>query len=487
MNLDDQLQQLHELTNHQFYSLHVMRTLTLHHSNLEAAANDLLAQLEQKKEGMKKRKNERELPRENSRLQRGNTGKSIDDPPLTWHEISQNQPNHHLPSEYQFKFKSTTSHIQKKDLLPLFDAPEFPSLASPRQQGGERKTGKVGNSMVKSNSNMNGMNQRSVTGELVESFQGYKIGQVVNQEVEKPLFAFSENEEEKDGVDLLTLAKQKDKKEKNEKGKIIQEKPKNSAGVIVKAKPKDKTKPSPIIPDEAVDNYSELLQSMFPNVTLEEITIALETSGNNLAKAVDSIVIVENSAKVGRFKLPDLRAKSPKKDRNSGICEICGVIFQDELDDAARKNIYKIHHGPVKKMVEERSKLIQQSIQAYARGEKSLAHERSKMASQLQEEIEQAEINSSGEIFYHFNCRHVSDPTKIDLHGLHTEEAIFYVMERLAFLRNFDVSHLTVITGVGNHSIGKAILLPSLIEALEKEKFGFDLSRAGQIIVKVKH
>ena len=81
----------------------------------------------------------------------------------------------------------------------------------------------------------------------------------------------------------------------------------------------------------------------------------------------------------------------------------------------------------------------------------------------------------------------MTDPTKMDVHGLHAEEAEFYVRERLLFLSRFDVSELAVITGAGTHSLGRSMIQPALVAMLEAERYSFDQRRAGVIVVRVRH
>ena len=83
--------------------------------------------------------------------------------------------------------------------------------------------------------------------------------------------------------------------------------------------------------------------------------------------------------------------------------------------------------------------------------------------------------------------RFANDLTKIDVHGLHSEEAVYLVLQRLDFLRQFDVTELSIITGVGSHSIGRAVIQPALISALEENHYSYDNRIAGQILVRVKH
>ena len=75
----------------------------------------------------------------------------------------------------------------------------------------------------------------------------------------------------------------------------------------------------------------------------------------------------------------------------------------------------------------------------------------------------------------------------MDIHGLHAEEAQYFVLKRLEFLKVFDADELVVITGVGNHSLDRQMVRPALLAALEKGKFAVDQSYKGKLIIRIRH
>ncbi|KAI9592187.1 hypothetical protein BDF19DRAFT_339153, partial [Syncephalis fuscata] len=76
----------------------------------------------------------------------------------------------------------------------------------------------------------------------------------------------------------------------------------------------------------------------------------------------------------------------------------------------------------------------------------------------------------------------------IDLHGLHVDEAVYFLDARLWDLEAENTRRCFVFTGSGRHSAGRAKLLPAVLEYLVDEGFNVaDCSpdrRGGMLIVE---
>ena len=98
------------------------------------------------------------------------------------------------------------------------------------------------------------------------------------------------------------------------------------------------------------------------------------------------------------------------------------------------------------------------SHQAYASGDRALAHALSQKGKQHGENMKAYNEQAKNFIFY-VNNASLPDDT-MDLHGLYVEEAVDVLRGRVADIRQ---EGLWVIVGRGNHSVGEARLGPAVV------------------------
>lgn len=97
------------------------------------------------------------------------------------------------------------------------------------------------------------------------------------------------------------------------------------------------------------------------------------------------------------------------------------------------------------------------SHQAYASGDRALAHTLSQKGKQHGENMKAYNEQAKNFIFYINNSSLPHDT--VDLHGLYVEEAVDILRGRLAYIRQ---EGMWVIVGRGNHSAGQARLGPAV-------------------------
>lgn len=83
-------------------------------------------------------------------------------------------------------------------------------------------------------------------------------------------------------------------------------------------------------------------------------------------------------------------------------------------------------------------------------------------------ELEEEEEKAARRIFKRKNTGYGLD--QMDLHGLHLDEAMAHVSERLKRLEAGDVASVELITGAGHHSEGHRAKIKPAVEALLKER-----------------
>eukprot|EP01112_Ceratiomyxa_fruticulosa_P023099 TRINITY_DN86_c0_g2_i1.p1 TRINITY_DN86_c0_g2~~TRINITY_DN86_c0_g2_i1.p1 ORF type:complete len:216 (-),score=66.32 TRINITY_DN86_c0_g2_i1:35-682(-) len=122
-----------------------------------------------------------------------------------------------------------------------------------------------------------------------------------------------------------------------------------------------------------------------------------------------------------------------------------------------------------------RSKYMEQSKEAYAKGDKKEAKELSDKGKEEGTRMEQAHERAA-KAFFERNNPNPTDLTVIDLHGLQVKEAVQYTTSRLDNCAKKKIATLTIIVGAGNHSEGGAQgrkIKPAIEEILAQRKLKF--------------
>jgi hypothetical protein len=155
----------------------------------------------------------------------------------------------------------------------------------------------------------------------------------------------------------------------------------------------------------------------------------------------------------------------------------------------AKDDIYHTYRQEAIKVRRQRDKLREQAQACYLNGND--AEQRNKLAQvrSLAQRLEELNSNAAARIFEHHNSAEFGfGKFKMDLHGLHAQEAVEFLDARLRELcaeleSVWDTSQwqkLDVVVGKGIHQDGSTILQPAVREFLEKARFKFEwLSRYG--------
>lgn len=142
--------------------------------------------------------------------------------------------------------------------------------------------------------------------------------------------------------------------------------------------------------------------------------------------------------------------------------------------DSLREQYETIRENAIKK-ANLRNSLFEQATQAYISGDKSRAATLSKQARLIDQSMRQLNHEAAELIFHERNAK-LKTNTIIDLHGLHRDEALSYLEERIEHLR---AEHyhgcLHVILGTGHHSKSGhgSRLLPSIEHFLKTNDFTY--------------
>jgi DNA-nicking Smr family endonuclease len=126
------------------------------------------------------------------------------------------------------------------------------------------------------------------------------------------------------------------------------------------------------------------------------------------------------------------------------------------------RSMYETERKEAILLANARNKLFEQATQAYLRGDRATAKALSLRAKGLDVEMRQEQALAAESILAKRNS---GDANILDLHGLHTSEAVEAVAGRVKSLSGGPFSHLDVITGTGHHTRTKHAHLRKAIQA----------------------
>ncbi|KAN0024343.1 hypothetical protein ACTFIV_008749 [Dictyostelium citrinum] len=147
--------------------------------------------------------------------------------------------------------------------------------------------------------------------------------------------------------------------------------------------------------------------------------------------------------------------------------------YNDMKDDHEKEHqrteeLYKKGQEKVDRIAKERDDLHKQADKAFESGDKSLGHQLREQAKAKTQELEKASKEASRSVFLSKNAK--NDKFTVDLHGLHANDAIELLVERLDEIKSQKGKEFTIITGAGNHSDANGPKIKPMVHKLMKEK-----------------
>ncbi|EGC30728.1 hypothetical protein DICPUDRAFT_41017 [Dictyostelium purpureum] len=140
---------------------------------------------------------------------------------------------------------------------------------------------------------------------------------------------------------------------------------------------------------------------------------------------------------------------------------------EHEKEHQRTEEMYQKNQAEVDKIAKERDELHKQADKAFEDGNKSLGFELREKAKAKTKELEQASKQASRAVFNAKNAK--NDKYTVDLHGLHANDAIDLLKERMDEIKG-SKKQFTIITGAGNHSDANGPKIKPMVHKLLKEQ-----------------
>lgn len=158
------------------------------------------------------------------------------------------------------------------------------------------------------------------------------------------------------------------------------------------------------------------------------------------------------------------------------------------LENTTAQDIYREARREAVKRFKAYNNACRQATRAYERESHSEAREATQKARDLRAQAVDMHDEAASKIYATNN--HHREKNEVDLHGLHAEEALMVLAIKLQALALEDppsVKELRVITGIGVHQTGRAILGPAVEHFLIQHKCKYTTPRPGMVLVTVKY
>lgn len=135
------------------------------------------------------------------------------------------------------------------------------------------------------------------------------------------------------------------------------------------------------------------------------------------------------------------------------------------------------------KCYEEQHKISNEATKAFDAGDKGKGAGLIKQSKEMHAKGEEFDHQAAAEILKHRN--EGKGDLYMDLHGLHCNEAMAFVQERVEKLQPKSGSgrEFELIPGAGNHSAGAAVIKPTIMKWLKEQGLAYDEKNAGTLIV----
>mmetsp|Transcript_30071 Transcript_30071/g.84875 ORF Transcript_30071/g.84875 Transcript_30071/m.84875 type:complete len:520 (-) Transcript_30071:333-1892(-) len=154
---------------------------------------------------------------------------------------------------------------------------------------------------------------------------------------------------------------------------------------------------------------------------------------------------------------------------------------------AAVDSMYKDARAEARDQARIRNAYFQQATQAYLAGNRALAKELGAKGREAGDAMKAAHERASQEIYQSRNQLGLrSDDSMIDLHGLHTTEAVRILGREIARLKQQGQHQVYVLVGTGHHTTTHKSTLPAAVEGFLKEKMiSFRVSQPGLLELRL--
>jgi len=238
------------------------------------------------------------------------------------------------------------------------------------------------------------------------------------------------------------------------------------------------------------------LSQMFPGVETKVIEEKLDQHQQSIGDTVDALLMRLSGS--GEYLWPESKPDSDYDSSEQTNARKLNIkdsgLGEENIEEESRDNsiphteksndIYLQCRFPAIRALRERDNLYTKATKSYEAGNHRLAQQQAEEAKHQSQLAYEYNKQAAKKIFRYYNAG--LGPGRIDLHGLHVNESLEYLQERLIKLSADDsIEKLTVITGVGKHQAGNAMIGPAVVEYLNDNYYKF-LESQGKLDVVTK-
>ncbi|XP_057999034.1 uncharacterized protein LOC110667134 [Hevea brasiliensis] len=272
-----------------------------------------------------------------------------------------------------------------------------------------------------------------------------------------------------------------------------------------------------------VFNRLKELHSWADESLIEDIMASVNNDIDKATTLLEEMISTGNSTEKGEAKdlsnCDDFRCAEGGKEiallgQTSNLAEDIADLSStlEGTSKGEEQDVYLSHRRNALRMMRSAARHSRAATNAFLRGDHFSAQQHSSKAHKEWSDAARLNAKAAKEILSIRNNE--NNPWMLDLHGLHAAEAVKALQEHLnkieTLLKNQAVSHgpfisidvenldkqqtgfrqriasLQVITGVGNHSRGQAVLPTAVRSFLSENRYDFDEARLGVISVRPK-
>uniref|UniRef100_A0A915HG38 Smr domain-containing protein n=1 Tax=Romanomermis culicivorax TaxID=13658 RepID=A0A915HG38_ROMCU len=219
---------------------------------------------------------------------------------------------------------------------------------------------------------------------------------------------------------------------------------------------------------------------MFRELDKETLGELLKINDFNLQSTIEILCDTLNISPNEKQKLLS-SIQTPKLEQPSKLPTTSTDYETDDFEDLSYENLRSeaLYH------YEERKKFFDQAQLAFRKKMPGAASYYAQIGRMHDAKLKNANAVAAQKLM-NFRTRH-DPPDTIDLHGLHVQEAISALSQKLKEFENRSGKQVNIITGSGKHSFfGAAKIKPAVIAYLSRKRMTFSENNGGLIQVIIK-